>query len=164
MWEFLEAASEYFVIEIYSTRSETQEGRDAMKAWFEDHADTTERSDIAHRILRFPPCKPKAFVGLDDRILTFEGKWPEISTLINWKPWNKRQEFNLEGLPSYRNLTLSLTNDQLEDLRTLLFQEKRSGMVTGGSSVAAESKRRRDTFEHLYNQLPPGRAPDVGQS
>jgi len=101
LFEFLIAASEHFVIEIYSTRSETAEGREAMKTWFNLHS-----SKLADRLnldyedsaclgaaiqnLRFPDSKPKAFIGLDDRILTFEGVWPEMSTLINWKPWNKR--------------------------------------------------------------------------
>jgi hypothetical protein len=160
MWEFLEEATEHFVIEIYSTRSETAEGRAAMKAWFEDHADTTERSDIAHRILRFPECKPKAFVGLDDRIITFCGQWPAVESLRSFKPWNKGGPVGVVVQP-YQRVSFAMTKQQIEDLRALLFIEKRAGMVTGGSSVAAESKRRRDTFEHLYNQLPPGLPPDV---
>lgn len=63
-----------------------------------------------------------------------------------------------------QELRFMVTKQQIEDLRTLLFQEKRAGMVTGGSSVAAEMKRRQQTFEHLYNQLPPGLPPDVQQS
>jgi hypothetical protein len=99
LFEFLTSASEHFVIEIYSTRSETREGRGAMKTWFHQEAkiyiDKIGLEDpselwLAIDNLRFPESKPKAFVGLDDRILTFEGKWPELSTLINWKPWNKR--------------------------------------------------------------------------
>lgn len=90
MWEFLEKAVEVFTVQIYSTRSETAEGRAAMKAWFEDWADTTERVDIAHRILQFPESKPKAYVGLDDRVLTFDGTWPQILDLVHFKPWNKK--------------------------------------------------------------------------
>jgi hypothetical protein len=29
-------------------------------------------------------------VGIDDRVLTFEGKFPSVETLKNFKPWNKR--------------------------------------------------------------------------
>lgn len=60
-----------------------------------------------------------------------------------------------------QEIRLSVSKDELEDLRTLLFQEQRAGMVTGGSSIAAECKRQRESFKRLYDQLPPGRTPDV---
>ena len=63
-----------------------------------------------------------------------------------------------------QELRFMVTKQQIEDLRALLFVEKRAGMLTGGGSVAAEHKRRRETFEHLYNQLPQGLPPDVQQS
>lgn len=92
LYEFLKAASEHFIVQIYSTRSETRDGRIAMKEWVFNNApreDWGEEWNYLDR-LEFPSTKPKAFVGLDDRVLTFEGKWPELATLINWKPWNKR--------------------------------------------------------------------------
>jgi hypothetical protein len=60
-----------------------------------------------------------------------------------------------------QEVRLSVSKDELEDLRTLLFQEARRGTITGGSSVAAEAKRRCHSFKRIYDQLPPGRVPDI---
>ena len=40
--------------------------------------------------LTFPTEKPPAFLTLDDRALTFDGTWPDITTLQEFKPWNKK--------------------------------------------------------------------------
>ena len=177
LFDFLVAVQDDFIVEVYSTRSETLEGREAMEKWFAaesyklaqqrnlDYEDSEELRQ-ALEALRFPQHKPKAFVGLDDRIITFYGQWPAVSSLRNFKPWNKGGPVGVAvHMPvGQRTVTFSGTQQQIEDLRTLLFTEKRRGMVTGGSSVSAEDKRRRDTFEHFYNQLPPGLPPDVRQS
>lgn len=107
LFEFLLAVHPYFTIEIYSTRSETDGGRKAMRNWFykwgvewsKGNPDAEDDISDVLSALRFPSSKPKAFVGLDDRILTFEGLWPEVSTLLNWKPWNKRDGFLPEREP-----------------------------------------------------------------
>ena len=95
LFEFLEAVKEEFQVHIYSSRSHQPGGRDAMMAWF-----IAQRKLWRSRggkppedtplDLSFPDEKPSAFVGLDDRVLTFEGKWPSVETLKNFKPWNKR--------------------------------------------------------------------------
>ena len=103
MWEFLLEATKHFRIQVYSTRSETHEGREAMRRWFaiealrqaQNYRNDDEDNYTAELLrliesMEFPESKPKAFVGLDDRVLTFEGTWPAMDTLINWKPWNKR--------------------------------------------------------------------------
>jgi hypothetical protein len=59
-----------------------------------------------------------------------------------------------------QEVRLAVTRDQLEDLRSLLFQEQRVATLTGGSSVAADVQRRRESFAHIYKQLPPGRTPE----
>lgn len=63
-----------------------------------------------------------------------------------------------------QTISLSMTKQQLEDLRTLFFQECRRSYLTGGSSVSAEDKRRRESFKAFYDQLPPGLPPDVQES
>lgn len=63
-----------------------------------------------------------------------------------------------------QEIKLSVSKDQIEDLRTLLFQEMRRSYVTGGSQSANDDNRRRDSFRRIYDQLPPGRAPDVQES
>lgn len=40
--------------------------------------------------IRFPKTKPSAFVGIDDRVLTFNGAFPDMETLKNFRPWNKK--------------------------------------------------------------------------
>ena len=42
------------------------------------------------RAIQWPKFKPPAFVGLDDRQLTFNGNGPSIDDLHDFKPWNKR--------------------------------------------------------------------------
>lgn len=46
-----------------------------FQAWWDSH--------------EFPPAKPAAFVGLDDRVLTFTGKWPSFADLLAFKSWNR---------------------------------------------------------------------------
>lgn len=60
-------------------------------------------------------------------------------------------------------IRLSVSRDELEDLRSLLFVEQRTSTLTGGSSVAAEKMRRRQAFKKIYDQLPQegARTPDV---
>jgi hypothetical protein len=89
MWEFLEQATELFEVNIFSSRTGQEGGLDAMKLWFylwaEDHH--------AHIVdmLVFPTEKPPAFVGLDDRIITFTGKWPAMEALDHFKTWNAKK-------------------------------------------------------------------------
>jgi hypothetical protein len=82
---FLMRAVEHFEVNIFSTRSHQEGGKEAMIAWFYRyvHKPTVDK-------LKFPLTKPPAAVGIDDRVLTFEGVWPSMETLVNFKPWNKR--------------------------------------------------------------------------
>ena len=101
LFEFLEAAMEHFRVAIYSSRSKSDHGREAMRDWFEyaaceHYADKlggliAEVADAAHAItdhLEFPESKPSAFVTLDDRAMTFKGTWPEVTTLRGFVTWN----------------------------------------------------------------------------
>lgn len=90
LFEFLEKASKEFTINIYSTRSHQASGIEAMKAWFyEWFARKYGKESIPSFELVFPKRKPPAFVSLDDRVLPFNGEWPNIDILINFKSWNK---------------------------------------------------------------------------
>lgn len=100
LFEFLEEAKEVFDIAIYSTRSKEQAGRDAMRKWFFEHYNAwlKENGKMPARFseiidcewLSFPSKKPLAWVGIDDRVITFDGIWPDVRALENFKPWNKR--------------------------------------------------------------------------
>ena len=86
LFEFLEEAVEEFDIHIFSTRSQQEGGIDAMIDWFSEHSDDSGIIDY----LSFPTEKPPAKVGLDDRVLTFVGDWPDVDDLVDFEPWNKK--------------------------------------------------------------------------
>jgi hypothetical protein len=71
-------------VNIYSARSRYPEGVVAMKAWFRQHR--FEYVDY----LEFPTEKPAAFLTIDDRCIRFEGTFPTVDEIENFKPWNKR--------------------------------------------------------------------------
>ena len=83
--EFLEEAVKNFTVMIYSTRSHQDGGLSAMLSWF--HRQFEESIVDA---IEFADEKPPALVTIDDRALTFNGTWPTMDELKNFKPWNKR--------------------------------------------------------------------------
>jgi hypothetical protein len=44
-----------------------------------------------HGLLRFSAVKPGAFVSLDDRALTFTGRWPTLDQLEGFRTWTQRE-------------------------------------------------------------------------
>ena len=94
LFEVLERATPHFDIQIYSTRSKTAMGRAAMLSWFfNERAEwrKTKNGRGASEVLTisFPETKPPAFITLDDRVLTFKGKWPSVDDMLSFKPWYK---------------------------------------------------------------------------
>lgn len=94
LFEFLYEANEYFIINIFSSRSHQEGGIEAMCKWFQEWwlrwARETKYTGInVVPWLHFPDHKPPAFLTLDDRTMLFTGKWPNIGTLTSFKPWNK---------------------------------------------------------------------------
>jgi hypothetical protein len=98
---WLWAATEWFDVQIYSSRSKTLEGRVAMYEWMVKHS--AREWDSTHPMvqpllegypIKFAHEKPAAFLTIDDRALTFEGDWSDFgespADLLNFKPWNKR--------------------------------------------------------------------------
>jgi len=100
LFEFLEQVAPHFDIQVYSTRSETPEGRDAMALWFAEQrrkwrAAGGQGKEIVS--ITFPASKPSAFIGLDDRVLTFNGTWPRVDFLQDFQPWYKRSKVGEES-------------------------------------------------------------------
>ena len=71
----------------------------AMAAWIDYWLDqeTPDGDTDAHSAangvrnqIRFAHHKPPALVTIDDRALTFDGTWPTMDEIKNFKPWNKR--------------------------------------------------------------------------
>lgn len=93
--EFLWNAVDHFRVAIYSTRSHQPGGIHAMREWigrnFRAFAGP-EASECEYRLslIEYPREKPSAMIGIDDRILTFDGRFPVPKSLLEFKPWNKR--------------------------------------------------------------------------
>ena len=89
---FLLTALLDFRVAIFSSRSNQKGGIDAMRSWLKEHAGQCWYESPAGPGLEdveWPTEKPPAMVGLDDRVLTFTGEWPDMETLRSFKPWNK---------------------------------------------------------------------------
>lgn len=88
---FLREAVTRFDVQIYSSRSRYLIGRTAMRTavrqWLTD-----ELGDMGEAVfdeLKWPIFKPSAFITLDDRAITFTGRFPDTGELAGFKPWNK---------------------------------------------------------------------------
>ena len=102
--KWLWKATEWFDVQIYSSRSKDPVARQAMQKWFVDHAldefgvdhplaaTDDEGDDAPIYPLSFPHQKPAAFLTIDDRAICFEGDWSDLepADLLSFKPWNKR--------------------------------------------------------------------------
>jgi len=77
---------------IYSSRSQEKAGILAMKEWFLKHGLSGEELNA----LSFPVKKPAAFLTIDDRAICFNGAFPSIKKIKNFKPWNN--EYAIPGL------------------------------------------------------------------
>jgi hypothetical protein len=87
--DFLERATEHFRVAIYLTRSNSPDGIEAMQAWLYVEANKIHTDTHWLRLIEWPTQKPPAFVTLDDRVICFDGRWPSIQRLCNFKAWNR---------------------------------------------------------------------------
>lgn len=71
---------------VYSSRSRQPGGIRCMQDWLVEHG--MSPSDVA--LLQFPTEKPAAWLTIDDRAICFEGTFPTLTTMQEFKPWNKR--------------------------------------------------------------------------
>lgn len=97
---FLVEATKHFKVCIFSSRSHQEGGINAMTAWIDHHlsieygwdkgADAVAEANRVRNNVEYPIEKPPAVVTIDDRALTFDGTWPSMKELLDFKPWNKR--------------------------------------------------------------------------
>lgn len=91
-------ATEFFDVQIYSSRSKSEGGRDAMRRYIamyaadelgHDHPMAAATGDYP---IGFTAEKPSAFLTIDDRAVCFQGDWSALdpAELLKFKPWNKR--------------------------------------------------------------------------
>lgn len=105
LFEFLDLAKELFTIVVFSSRSNQEGGILAMKEWFGKYFTEylfAKHPELAKKYssfscpdwIEFPTEKPVAFISIDDRAITFTGKWPNIDALKAFVPWYKRKKTN----------------------------------------------------------------------
>jgi len=89
--EFItDAMLEGWDVVIHSSRARYFGGISAMRAWLRHHAGNAwDTMGPCLCDVRFARWKPSAVVTLDDRGITFTGKWPDPKQLRTFKPWNK---------------------------------------------------------------------------
>jgi hypothetical protein len=90
--EFIEQALSYFRVAIYSSRSGEAGGIEAMQRYIEEH-DSSDQYNLVEEI-EWPTSKPPAFITIDDRVFHFQGAWPDLPSLLEFKPWNKRAGYD----------------------------------------------------------------------
>jgi len=86
--EWLESLLDDFEVCIYSSRSKTNSGIEAMQNWLWKWYASNKLMDN----LKFPMQKPAAFLTIDDRAICFEGEFNNLTPkeLLKFKPWNRR--------------------------------------------------------------------------
>jgi hypothetical protein len=79
----------HYKVVIFSTRSSDLHGRFAMMNWFLDYGWPRDENDRPKNLI-FTKTKPPAWITIDDRGITFTGKFPTIEEIENFKPWYKK--------------------------------------------------------------------------
>lgn len=82
MVEWLNDASDLYTVAVHSCRSETEVGRETMRAFLAEQGVEVDR-------LEFPEHKPVALVYLDDRGWRFDGLWPDVEDMAETRPWDR---------------------------------------------------------------------------
>ena len=83
--EFLTEAVKHFRVNIYSSRTWQEYGLATMIQWCQDQFGL-ELTDQ----LYFPMQKPAAFLTIDDRCICFNGTWPSMREMLDFRPWSKK--------------------------------------------------------------------------
>lgn len=112
-----------FDVCIYSTRSHQNGGIKAMQDWFVRNGWPADENGMPVEI-RFPTEKPPAIVGIDDRVIQFDGFFPSIETIRNFQPWNKRRRQGVIDLIEFGKGT---DEDGLQDFDRVIDRLPRDG-------------------------------------
>ena len=97
---FIFNALEYFNVQVFSSRYNQPGGIQAMKNWMYQYGTeifamgpgTDNKPEVPEWLLEvgWPTEKPPAFLTIDDRVVLFTGRWPDVEELRKFKPWNKK--------------------------------------------------------------------------
>lgn len=103
LYWMLKDHSDAYSVSIYSTRNSEPLAIDAMKDWLKYYL--TEEILIAEKTLStligqigFPTKKPPAWLTLDDRAWCFQGTFPSVYALDNFRPWNEHLKEKCEQI------------------------------------------------------------------
>lgn len=120
--QWLKRASEWWDVQIYSSRSSQPNGPEAMAAWLAAWS-ATEGVSLT---VSFPEQKPPAFLTIDDRAVCFEGVWADLDpkSLLGFKPWNKREVGASGQFPMGR-----ISDDDEGELRLAVAYDPIDGIV-----------------------------------
>lgn len=93
-FEWAEQAAKLFKLVVYSSRSKTDEGTNAMMFWLADQRKKWRaaggQSGPDELSFEFANEKPPAYLTIDDRAVQFRGDWAALDPkeLRAFKPWN----------------------------------------------------------------------------
>ena len=75
---------------IYSSRSKSEDGIQAMTRWLYQHLTATGyNASTVMAGIEFPIQKPPAYLTIDDRAICFRGTFPSAQEMNHFKPWYK---------------------------------------------------------------------------
>lgn len=81
--KFIEEVTKEFEVSIYSARSISVFGQQMMKEYL-----MRKKVDVSQ--LNWPAYKPPAWMTIDDRCFCFNGKFPSVEELLNFKAWYEK--------------------------------------------------------------------------
>jgi hypothetical protein len=87
--DFIKEAVKHFNVVIYSVRCGSKTGIIGMKKWL-------SKWGFPINELLFSDVKPVAKLYIDDRGYTFNGKFPNIDFIKNFKTWNENKKNYIE--------------------------------------------------------------------
>lgn len=90
--EFIDRARQHYRIAIFSSRSHQQNGIRAMQLWMKLQLHRYSEGDEAaaeaiYCEIEWPTYKPAAKITIDDRAIRFDGTWPSVEVLNDFKTW-----------------------------------------------------------------------------
>lgn len=144
LFEFIDSCTPYFDLQIFSSRSHQEGGVEAMREWFQagrfayinagkfsHENDNEEARKWVDETLKFPKEKPPAFLGLDDRVLNFQGAWPNVEELRGYKTWT---QYSLGATGTHSRGMVDATDEG--DLRLAIYHKDGTIFVNFGKQVS----------------------------